>query len=118
MNLGGSGSIPATNVGGEGTASQLGTGKLLVSRPLLSLPRNIFFALFWTFILALLHPPFWFPDPPSTDQEDVDTVIEEVDMSPTYLKFMKYSCYYIIHLGCFICIYMLFYMIFGTNLLT
>ena len=26
--------------------------------------------------------------------------------------------YYIIHLGCFICIYMLFYMIFGTNLLT
>ena len=31
---------------------------------------------------------------------------------------MKYSCYYIIHLRCFICIYMLFYMIFGTNLLT
>ena len=27
-------------------------------------------------------------------------------------------CYYIIHLVCFICIYMLFYMIFGTNLLT
>ena len=27
-------------------------------------------------------------------------------------------CYYIIHLGCFICIYMLFYMIFGTNQLT
>ena len=51
-------------------------------------------------------------------REIADTVIEEVDMSPTYLKFMKYSCYYIIHLGCFICIYMLFYMIFGTNLLT
>ena len=31
---------------------------------------------------------------------------------------MKYSCYYIINLGCFICIYMLFYMVFGTNLLT
>ena len=31
---------------------------------------------------------------------------------------MKYSCYYLIHRRCFICIYMLFYTIFGTNLLT
>ena len=31
---------------------------------------------------------------------------------------MKYSCYYIINLGCFVCIYMIFYMIFGTNVLT
>ncbi|XBI57841.1 hypothetical protein VPH35_039160 [Triticum aestivum] len=40
------------------------------------------------------------------------------DTSPTYLYFLIVPCYYIIHLGCFICIYMLFYMIFGTNLLT
>ena len=31
---------------------------------------------------------------------------------------MIVPCYYIINLACFICIYMLFYMIFGTNLLT
>ena len=41
-----------------------------------------------------------------------------VDTSPTYLQFLIVPCYYIIHLGCFICIYMLFHMIFGTNLLT
>ena len=33
-------------------------------------------------------------------------------------NFFIVPCYYIIHLGCFICIYMSFYMIFGTNLLT
>ena len=31
---------------------------------------------------------------------------------------MKYSCYYIIHLGCFMGFTMHFYIIFGTNLLT
>ena len=31
---------------------------------------------------------------------------------------MKYSCYYIIHLGCFLGFTMHFYIIFGTNLLT
>ena len=31
---------------------------------------------------------------------------------------MKYSCYYIIHLGCLIGFTMHFYIIFGTNLLT
>ena len=43
--MGASGSIPATNVGGEGTTSpQLGTGNLPASRPSLSLPA-IFFSL-------------------------------------------------------------------------
>ena len=31
---------------------------------------------------------------------------------------MKYSCYYIIHLGCLMGFTMHFYIIFGTNLLT
>ena len=31
---------------------------------------------------------------------------------------MKYSCYYIIHLGCFMSFTMHFYITFGTNLLT
>lgn len=31
---------------------------------------------------------------------------------------MKYSCYYIIHLGCFMGFNMHFYITFGTNLLT
>ena len=39
-------------------------------------------------------------------------------MSPTYLQFLIVPCYYIINLGCFICIIMLFYIIFWTNLLT
>ena len=41
-----------------------------------------------------------------------------LDTSPTYLYFMKYSYYYIIHLGCLMGFTMHFYIIFGTNLLT
>ena len=40
------------------------------------------------------------------------------DTSPTYLQFFVVPCYYIIYFGCFICINMLFYIIFGTKLLT
>ena len=41
-----------------------------------------------------------------------------IDTSPTYLELMKYSCYYIIHLGCFMGFTMHYYIISGTNLLT
>ena len=40
------------------------------------------------------------------------------DTSPTYLYFSVVICYYFICFGCFICINMLFYIIFWTNLLT
>ena len=40
------------------------------------------------------------------------------DTSPTYLEFMKYSCYYIIHLARLMGFTMHFYITFGTNLLT
>ena len=39
-------------------------------------------------------------------------------ISFNFFQFFIVPCYYIIHLGCFICIYMLFYIVFGTNLLT
>ena len=39
------------------------------------------------------------------------------DTSPMYLQFFDVSCYYIICFGYFICINMLFYIIFGTNIL-
>ena len=42
----------------------------------------------------------------------------DADTSPTYLYFFIVPCYYIIYFGCFICINMLFYIIFETNLLT
>ena len=51
-------------------------------------------------------------------EDEQELSLGMLDTSPTYLYFLIVPCYYIIHLGCFICIYMLFYMIFGTNLLT
>ena len=42
----------------------------------------------------------------------------DFDTFPTYIYFLIVPCYYIINLGCFICIIMLFYIIFGNNLLT
>ena len=59
------------------------------------------------------------PFPSSNGYTHILVVVDYViDTSPTYLQFFIVPCYYIIHLGCFICIYMLFHMIFGTNLLT
>ena len=40
------------------------------------------------------------------------------DTSPTYLQFFIVPCYYIIYFGCLMGFNMLFYIIFGTNLLT
>ena len=40
-----------------------------------------------------------------------------VDTSPMYLLLFIVPCYYIICFGCFICINMLFFIIFETNLL-
>ena len=40
------------------------------------------------------------------------------DTSPTYLQFFIVPCYYIICFGCLMGFIMLFYIIFGTNLLT
>src|SRR3990170_8072723 len=42
----------------------------------------------------------------------------DADTSPTYLYFLIVSCYYIICFGCLMGFNMLFYIIFGTNLLT
>ena len=40
---------------------------------------------------------------------------DDGDMSTTYLYFLIFPYYYIICFGCFICINMLFYIIFCTN---
>ncbi len=65
---------------------------------------------------SIPHQKFCFYHLPTQGQ--AGTKLGDADTSPTYLYFLIVPCYYIINLGCLICIYMLFYMIFGTNLLT
>src|SRR3990170_8219931 len=51
-------------------------------------------------------------------EDEQELSLGMLDTSPTYLSFFIVPCYYIICFGCFIYINMLFYIIFGTNLLT
>ena len=65
---------------------------------------------------SIPHQKFFFYHLPTRGRAGIK--LGDADTSPKYLYFLIVPCYYIINLGCFICIYMLFYMIFGTNLLT
>ena len=71
-NLGAGGFTSAPNVGGEGTsASQPSTGKLFAF-------HLYFFLFFLNLGLGFASSPSRYPDPPSADPEDIDTVIEDV----------------------------------------
>ena len=71
-NLGAGGSTSARDVGEKGaTSSQPGTGTSFASHPC---PFFFFLKLY----LGFASSPSRCPDPPSADQEDIDTVIEDV----------------------------------------
>ena len=65
---------------------------------------------------SIPHQKFYFNHLPTRGRAGIK--LGMLDTSPTYLYFLIVPCYYIICFGCLIGIYMLFYIIFGTNLLT
>ena len=65
---------------------------------------------------SIPHQKFYFYHLPTRGRAGIK--LGDADTSPTYLSFMKHSCYYIIHFGCSMGFIIHFYIIFGTNLLT